>query len=551
MSYEWITPKTDWTTTTRFEYTDYNRIRNNLLFINDMLNELYPDKAQILDLGVAKTDYDNDYTASEFTAFEDALESFTRIGQNANIGDRNYYRGNDSFIWADALNRLEECCLRWYNLDPIVVGATLSPASFELQVGETQQLTLTVEPIEADYTEEWISSNNSFTVSNTGLVTCVNSNQSNATITVNVLQHGVIKATATCQASFCIPVTSIEWFPQSGEFTGTDGVTKYSDIIITPSNATHKNDWYIEPTRSSEYNNTVLSNSAGRLKIEYKRETEVSPKYYNDTATFRQSDDAFLKYYFRICVNEKNGIVKSPEYYVTCWRNGSYETNINSMIAFRLLKCTSSAAHLIYRSPVKVGYFDNYDDRAMTYRSSEEGSWGLGWLTLTEFSDELLNALKSFTKVVPTGRTTTASYSAKIHLPAMNEIDTVPTVSGGTYQSLGTDTYPLAINGYAIEGLFVLRSRLVYTSDGDHCVIYNDGSSIGDIPVNSHRVECAPIINISPTIRVNYLNEDIFSVKYYSIDWTNTSTTKISDIPLGSILVDLDGSRRTFFTQYA
>ena len=113
MSYTWITPKTDWTTTTRFEYTDYNRIRNNLLYINDMLNELYPDKAQTLDLGDAKTGYSNNYAVSEFTAFEDALESFTRIGRDVNVGDRNYYRGNDSFIWADALNRLEECCVRW------------------------------------------------------------------------------------------------------------------------------------------------------------------------------------------------------------------------------------------------------------------------------------------------------------------------------------------------------------------------------------------------------------------------------------------------------
>lgn len=127
MSYTWITPKTDWTTTTRFEYTDYNRIRNNLLYINEKLNELYPDKAQTLDLGDAKTGYANEYAVSEFNAFEEALESFTRIGQDVNIGDRNYYRGNNSFIWADALNRLEQCCVRWKEISIIpATGLSLS-----------------------------------------------------------------------------------------------------------------------------------------------------------------------------------------------------------------------------------------------------------------------------------------------------------------------------------------------------------------------------------------------------------------------------------------
>ncbi len=115
MSYEWITPKTDWDVTSKFVYTDYNRIRNNLLYINDVLNNAYPDKAETLDLGEAKEGFTNDYYSSEFTAFEDALVSFTRIGKDLNIGTRGFYKGNDSFITADALNRLEQCCLRWKN----------------------------------------------------------------------------------------------------------------------------------------------------------------------------------------------------------------------------------------------------------------------------------------------------------------------------------------------------------------------------------------------------------------------------------------------------
>lgn len=113
MSYEWITPKTDWAKTDQFTYQDYNRIRNNLLFINDKLNTNYPSKRIILDLGDDKTGYNNDYYASEFVAFENALDSFTRVGHNVNIGAKSNFKGNESFADANALNRIEKSCLRW------------------------------------------------------------------------------------------------------------------------------------------------------------------------------------------------------------------------------------------------------------------------------------------------------------------------------------------------------------------------------------------------------------------------------------------------------
>ena len=113
MSYEWITPKTDWVKTDQFTYQDYNRIRNNLLYINDKLNTYYPSKKISLDLGDDKTGYNNDYYASEFVAFEQALDSFTRIGRNANIGAKSNFKGNERFADADALNRIEKSCLRW------------------------------------------------------------------------------------------------------------------------------------------------------------------------------------------------------------------------------------------------------------------------------------------------------------------------------------------------------------------------------------------------------------------------------------------------------
>lgn len=113
MSYEWITPKTDWAKTDQFTYQDYNRIRNNLLYLNEQINVNYPNLSRELDLGEEKAGYANDYYPSEFEAFEDALESFKRIGINVNLGERINHKGNSSFIDFASLNRIEKNCLNW------------------------------------------------------------------------------------------------------------------------------------------------------------------------------------------------------------------------------------------------------------------------------------------------------------------------------------------------------------------------------------------------------------------------------------------------------
>lgn len=241
MSYEWITPKTDWITTTRFEYTDYNRIRNNLLYINEKLNELYPDKAQTLDLGDAKTGYANEYAVSEFNAFEEALESFTRIGQDVNVGDRNYYRGNNSFIWADALNRLEQCCLRWKDASMVrVESVTISGADNPIDIwtktsytAETIQLSATVLPSNASNKNvTWSSSNTSVaTVTQTGLVRRVG--KGTAIITVKT-EDGNKTDTRTINVSYGLTSVSINASSWSARETG---LTKQLTLTFNPTYA--------------------------------------------------------------------------------------------------------------------------------------------------------------------------------------------------------------------------------------------------------------------------------------------------------------------------
>lgn len=190
MARSWITPKTNWTKSDKFTITDYNRIRNNLLYINDVLNEKFPDKAQTLDLGDPVV-YSSNYYPRQFNAFEDALESFTRVGGNINIGSKKTFKGNDPFIDSQELNRIEGCCLRWYNYDPIVhvSSISISPKSQTIKVGETGTFDVTCLPANAEEVNSWIASS-----SNTSVVTVAKNG-------ANVIATGVSEGTATINVS--------------------------------------------------------------------------------------------------------------------------------------------------------------------------------------------------------------------------------------------------------------------------------------------------------------------------------------------------------------
>lgn len=189
MSLSWITPKTDWDNTSKFTYTDYNRIRNNLLYINEKLNEMYPDVAQELDLGEPKTGYADRYYPSEFNGFENALESFKRTGLNVNIGDKKTFKGNDPFILFDELNRIEKCSLRWKEVEPAIQSVSIVPSQFSVGIGETIQLSINIVPDDIDYTVTWSCTDTSkATVDSNGQVTGVSGGD--FTIIANITYQG-------------------------------------------------------------------------------------------------------------------------------------------------------------------------------------------------------------------------------------------------------------------------------------------------------------------------------------------------------------------------
>ena len=91
----WITPKTDWKAEYNpsgeyeadyFNIVDYNRIKNNLVYLRDVGSELFYGLPEIT-VGADKhypiagsPDFDNDnYFADEINKIEDGLEALDRI----------------------------------------------------------------------------------------------------------------------------------------------------------------------------------------------------------------------------------------------------------------------------------------------------------------------------------------------------------------------------------------------------------------------------------------------------------------------------------------
>lgn len=267
----WITPKTNWTKTDKFSITDYNRIKNNLLHINDMLNEMFPEKAQPLDLGDDKT-YSGNYYASEFNAFENALESFTRVGSSVNIGEKKTFYGNSLFIDSQELNRIESCSLRWYNFEPPRVKAiSIQPNAAILRIGDSATFNVVVNPTNADDKEDYVvtSSNPSIvSVVKNGMQFIANSvSEGDATITVSI---GSVSVTVNVQVQ-APQVTQIICSEKS--ITLNKGESRTIDLTFLPEDALNKKDWTVTTNNDGV---AVLKLNDNKLQISWNKSSSKS-----------------------------------------------------------------------------------------------------------------------------------------------------------------------------------------------------------------------------------------------------------------------------------
>lgn len=125
---EFITPKTDWFGAVnadsglyegdRFNYYDYNRIKNNIIFLRYYAEEVYKEFVcnkidRTGSLGNDKTVSDYFY-ASEINDIEEALADINKNTFKQNIGETPLYFDNGPTMDFNELNRIESVTLDIY-----------------------------------------------------------------------------------------------------------------------------------------------------------------------------------------------------------------------------------------------------------------------------------------------------------------------------------------------------------------------------------------------------------------------------------------------------
>lgn len=118
----WQTPKTDWYGSVNsdgtyigdyFNYNDFNRIKNNLIYLRDMAVKLYKT-FNISSVASDKTPSDYFY-ADEINQLEQNLNTINAKTINAYYGSSPTYSDNGHIMDFNELNRLESAILSLYD----------------------------------------------------------------------------------------------------------------------------------------------------------------------------------------------------------------------------------------------------------------------------------------------------------------------------------------------------------------------------------------------------------------------------------------------------
>ena len=109
----WIDPKTNWVSTDYFNYSDYNRIKNNIAHLRNLSLSLYINY-QYEDMGDDKSGYSEFPYADEFNAIEDNLEIIKKNTYDFYNSDKKQWHDNMRTPDYEDFNRLESACLKMY-----------------------------------------------------------------------------------------------------------------------------------------------------------------------------------------------------------------------------------------------------------------------------------------------------------------------------------------------------------------------------------------------------------------------------------------------------
>lgn len=119
---EWKTPKTDWYGYTdgdglyhgdRFNTDDFNRIKNNLVYLRNLAVSLYP-QFTLSNMGEDKSK-DQYFYAEEINTIENNLKVIAEKTFAPDIGESSLYVANGRLFDYQELNRIEGATLDMYN----------------------------------------------------------------------------------------------------------------------------------------------------------------------------------------------------------------------------------------------------------------------------------------------------------------------------------------------------------------------------------------------------------------------------------------------------
>lgn len=111
----WTYTKTDWNGTNYFNFSDYNRIKNNIAYLAELAEELFSGfhPATLRD---DINSYAYIWNPDDFNALEDEIEKiYIFSGFNVPIGEKGEYGYNSVFVTYNDLNRIESACLNMRN----------------------------------------------------------------------------------------------------------------------------------------------------------------------------------------------------------------------------------------------------------------------------------------------------------------------------------------------------------------------------------------------------------------------------------------------------
>lgn len=107
----WKEPKVNWKPTDRFNFSDYNRIKNNLKWLHDKSVKLY-QSFSIEDMGEDINDELSYWNPKLFNAWERNIEIINKNIFEQNYGISQTFFENGPFIRWDELNRIESATLK-------------------------------------------------------------------------------------------------------------------------------------------------------------------------------------------------------------------------------------------------------------------------------------------------------------------------------------------------------------------------------------------------------------------------------------------------------